>query len=140
MASFKDAVRELLTIQEQHRAEQRISGNAIQEEILAREALERRLCELRGEVRIHLMFKFLFAFMKSSSIPVGANANGECGGVGEEGTPGDGEAGTGEGQQEGAWRDAGNAGSVGAQGTIRTGEQWRHGRVEGVEPGVDRQE
>lgn len=46
----QDAVRELLTIQEQNRAELRISGNALQEEIHAREALERRLCELRGEV------------------------------------------------------------------------------------------
>lgn len=47
---MQDAVRELLTIQEQHRAELRISNNALQEEINAREALERRLCELRGEV------------------------------------------------------------------------------------------
>lgn len=43
-------MRELLTIQEQNRAELRISGNALQEEIHAREALERRLCELRGEL------------------------------------------------------------------------------------------
>ena len=49
-ASKQDAVRELLTIQEQNRAELRISGNALQEEIHAREALERRLCELRGEL------------------------------------------------------------------------------------------
>lgn len=95
---------------------------------------------VKGRGKYSFKFKLSFALIKSFSIPVGANANGECGGVGEEGAPGDGEAGTGEGQQEGAWRDAGNAGSVGAQGTIRTGEQWRHGRVEGVEPGVDRQE
>lgn len=49
---FQDAIRELLTIQEQHRAELRISGNALQEEINAREAGERRLSELRGEVEI----------------------------------------------------------------------------------------
>ncbi|XP_059613909.1 coiled-coil domain-containing protein 102A isoform X2 [Phlebotomus argentipes] len=48
--SKQDAVRELLTLQEQHRAEVRISHNALQEEVNARESLERRLCELRGEL------------------------------------------------------------------------------------------
>ncbi|GAB0092637.1 coiled-coil domain-containing protein 102A [Sergentomyia squamirostris] len=48
--SKQEAVRELLTIQEQHRAEVRISNNSLQEEINARESLERRLCELRGEL------------------------------------------------------------------------------------------
>ncbi|XP_055699816.1 coiled-coil domain-containing protein 102A isoform X4 [Phlebotomus papatasi] len=48
--SKQDAVRELLTLQEQHRAEVRISNNALQDEVNARESLERRLCELRGEL------------------------------------------------------------------------------------------
>lgn len=46
----QDAVRELLTLQEQHRAELRIVNNTLQEETNARENLERRLCELRGEL------------------------------------------------------------------------------------------
>lgn len=46
----QDAVRELLTLQEQHRAELRIINNTLQEETNARESLERRLCELRGEL------------------------------------------------------------------------------------------
>ncbi|XP_058053454.1 coiled-coil domain-containing protein 102A isoform X1 [Anopheles bellator] len=46
----QDAVRELLTLQEQHRVEMRITHNSLQEEIAARETLERRLCELRTEL------------------------------------------------------------------------------------------
>lgn len=46
----KDAVRELLTLQEQHRAELRIINNAQQDDTAARESLERRLSELRTEV------------------------------------------------------------------------------------------
>jgi coiled-coil domain-containing protein 102 len=46
----QEAVRELLTLQEQHRAELRITTNCLQEEMAARETLERRLCELRTEV------------------------------------------------------------------------------------------
>jgi coiled-coil domain-containing protein 102 len=46
----QDAVRELLTQQEQHRAELRITNNLLQEETTVREAMERRLCELRTEV------------------------------------------------------------------------------------------
>jgi len=38
----QEAVRELLTLQEQHRAEMRIVNNSLQEEIAARENLERR--------------------------------------------------------------------------------------------------
>lgn len=50
-AAKQDAVRELLTLQEQHRVEMRITNNSLQEEVAARETLERRLCELRTEVR-----------------------------------------------------------------------------------------
>lgn len=46
----QDAVRELLTIQETHRAELRIMNNSLQEEIAARESLERRMSELRTEL------------------------------------------------------------------------------------------
>lgn len=46
----QEAVRELLTIQETHRAELRIMTNSLQEETNARELLERRLSELRGEL------------------------------------------------------------------------------------------
>ncbi|XP_034097549.1 coiled-coil domain-containing protein 102A isoform X2 [Drosophila sulfurigaster albostrigata] len=46
----QEAVRELLTLQEQHRAEMRIVNNSLQEEIAARENLERRLSELRTEL------------------------------------------------------------------------------------------
>lgn len=46
----QDAVRELLTLQEQHRAELRICHNSMQEETSSRENLERKLCELRGEL------------------------------------------------------------------------------------------
>lgn len=46
----QDAVRELLTLQEQQRAELRIINNTLCEETAARESLERRLCELRTEV------------------------------------------------------------------------------------------
>ncbi|KAH8329229.1 hypothetical protein KR074_006017, partial [Drosophila pseudoananassae] len=46
----QEAVRELLTLQEQHRAEMRIVNNSLQEEIAARENLERRLTELRTEL------------------------------------------------------------------------------------------
>lgn len=41
----QEAVRELLTLQEQHRAEMRIVNNSLQEEIAARENLERRWAE-----------------------------------------------------------------------------------------------
>jgi coiled-coil domain-containing protein 102A len=46
----QEAVRELLTIQETHRAELRIINNSLQEETSTRESLERRLSELRGEL------------------------------------------------------------------------------------------
>jgi len=46
----QEAVRELLTIQETHRAELRITNNSLQEEINARESLERRLNDLRVEL------------------------------------------------------------------------------------------
>lgn len=49
-AAKQEAVRELLTMQEQHRVELRITNNSLQEEINAREILERRLCELRTEL------------------------------------------------------------------------------------------
>lgn len=46
----KDAVRELLTMQETHHAELRIMNHSLQEEINARESLERRLSEMRTEL------------------------------------------------------------------------------------------
>lgn len=46
----QEAVRELLTIQETHRAELRIITNSLQEETASRESVERRLGELRGEL------------------------------------------------------------------------------------------
>lgn len=46
----QDAVRELLTLQEQQRAELRIINNALLEETQTRENLERRLNDLRTEV------------------------------------------------------------------------------------------
>ncbi|XP_036335686.1 coiled-coil domain-containing protein 102A-like isoform X1 [Rhagoletis pomonella] len=46
----QEAVRELLTLQEQHRAEMRIVNNSLQEETASRENLERRLAELRTEL------------------------------------------------------------------------------------------
>lgn len=46
----QDAIRELLTLQEQQRAELRIINNSLMEEISARECLERRIAELRIEV------------------------------------------------------------------------------------------
>lgn len=48
----QEAVRELLTLQEQHRAEVRIVNNSLQEETSSRENLERRLSELRTEVGV----------------------------------------------------------------------------------------
>lgn len=46
----QEAVRELLTMQETHHAEIRIMNNSLQEEINAREMLERRLSEMRAEL------------------------------------------------------------------------------------------
>lgn len=46
----QEAVRELLTMEQTHRAEQRISSNSLQEEINARESVERRMAELRAEL------------------------------------------------------------------------------------------
>lgn len=46
----QEAVRELLTLQEQHKAELRILNNSQIEEANARENLERKLCEIRSEV------------------------------------------------------------------------------------------
>ncbi|XP_039964045.1 coiled-coil domain-containing protein 102A isoform X1 [Bactrocera neohumeralis] len=46
----QEAVRELLTLQEQHRAEMRIINNSLHEETASRENLERRLSELRTEL------------------------------------------------------------------------------------------
>lgn len=48
----QDAIRELLTLQEQQRAELRIINNSLMEETSARECLERRIGELRTEVRV----------------------------------------------------------------------------------------
>lgn len=48
----QEAVRELLTLQEQHKAELRILNNSQIEEGIARENLERKLCEIRSEVCI----------------------------------------------------------------------------------------
>lgn len=55
-AAKQEAVRELLTLQEQHKAELRILTNSQMEEANARENLERKLCELRAEVRIGQLF------------------------------------------------------------------------------------
>lgn len=49
-AAKQEAVRELLTLQEQHRAELRIVNNTLHEETAARECLEKRLCDLRTEL------------------------------------------------------------------------------------------
>lgn len=49
-AAKQEAIRELLTIQEQHRAEMRITSNSLHEEVAAREAVEKRLCDLRTEL------------------------------------------------------------------------------------------
>ncbi|XP_055602136.1 coiled-coil domain-containing protein 102A isoform X2 [Uranotaenia lowii] len=49
-AAKQDAVRELLTLQEQHRVEMRITNNSLQEEVSTRDNLERRLAELRTEL------------------------------------------------------------------------------------------
>lgn len=49
-AAKQEAVRELLTLQEQHKAELRILTNSQMEEANARENLERKLCEIRSEV------------------------------------------------------------------------------------------
>lgn len=46
----QDAVREVLTLQEQQRAELRIVNNALHDEQQSREALERRVGDLRAEV------------------------------------------------------------------------------------------
>lgn len=46
----QDAIRELLTLQEQQRAELRIINNSLMEETSGRECLERRIGELRTEV------------------------------------------------------------------------------------------
>lgn len=46
----QEAVRELLTMQETHHAELRIMNHSLQEEINARETLERRLSEMRAEL------------------------------------------------------------------------------------------
>ncbi|XP_058985712.1 coiled-coil domain-containing protein 102A-like isoform X1 [Musca domestica] len=46
----QEAVRELLTLQESHRAEMRIINNSLAEEVSSRENLERRLGELRTEL------------------------------------------------------------------------------------------
>lgn len=46
----QEAVRELLTLQETHRAELRIANNSLQEEVVARESLEKRICDLRTEL------------------------------------------------------------------------------------------
>lgn len=54
----QEAVRELLTLQEQHKAELRILSNSQLEEANARENLERKLCEIRTEVRINKISNF----------------------------------------------------------------------------------
>lgn len=54
----QEAVRELLTLQEQHKAELRILTNSQMEEANARENLERKICELHSEVN-----RFCFSFV-----------------------------------------------------------------------------
>lgn len=49
-AARQEAVRELLTMQETRHAEARIMTNSLQEEINAREIVERRLGEMRIEL------------------------------------------------------------------------------------------
>lgn len=49
-AARQEAVRELLTMQETRHAEVRIMTNSLQEEINAREMVERRLGEMRVEL------------------------------------------------------------------------------------------
>lgn len=56
----QEAVRELLTLQEQHKAELRILTNSQIEEANARENLERKLCEIRSEVGNMQRFKFKY--------------------------------------------------------------------------------
>lgn len=46
----QEAIRELLTLQETHRAELRIINNSLQEEMNGREMLERKISEMRGEL------------------------------------------------------------------------------------------
>lgn len=58
----QDAVRELLTLQEQQRAELRIITNTLLEETTARENLERRLSELRTEVMAEQNYYILSKF------------------------------------------------------------------------------
>lgn len=53
----QDAIRELLTLQEQQRAELRIINNSLMEETSGRECLERRIGELRMEVCVCLIRK-----------------------------------------------------------------------------------
>lgn len=70
----QEAVRELLTMQEQHRAEIRISSNTLLEETTARETLERRLCELRTEVCC-LFFHQISFYLISFYFPVGTTSD-----------------------------------------------------------------
>lgn len=46
----QEAIRELLTLQETHRAELRIINNSFEEEMNGREMLERKISEMRGEL------------------------------------------------------------------------------------------
>lgn len=81
----QEAVRELLTLQEQHKAELRIVHNSQQEEATARENLERRLCELRSEVFASRTFEFpQIVFNAISSVDsVGTTTSRKCSRMGQ---------------------------------------------------------
>lgn len=77
----QEAVRELLTMQEQHKAEIRIVHNSQQEEASARENLERRLCELRSEVILEKFQLVVCAFQLMNYrvlVPAGTLASRKC--------------------------------------------------------------
>lgn len=69
----QDAIRELLTLQEQQRAELRIINNSLMEETTARECLERRIGELRTEVCV-----FVFHIHKSANCIILENSWNGC--------------------------------------------------------------
>lgn len=84
----QEAVRELLTLQEQHKAELRILNNSQLEEANARENLERKLCEIRSEVRVkwimtksyvnidcNCFFVFSWNVCRLKMLPNGENEN-----------------------------------------------------------------
>lgn len=74
----QDAIRELLTLQEQQRAELRIINNSLMEETTARECLERRIGELRLEVCSVSIFTRKRKSIENSPLyvpPVGTSAS-----------------------------------------------------------------